>query len=322
MSASARAAAAVLPAGPGVYRFRDARGRALYVGRAVSLRRRVRSYWGDLGDRPHLAAMVAQIDRIEAVSCDSEHEAAWLERNLLERQLPRWNRTAGGQEVAVCIGLDQSARSPGLSVVHADGRSRAPHLQYFGPYLGGARVRLAVAGLLRAYPLDYAGDAPRGASRDFARERGVAGADRPRLALSLAAVLGRDQAAVDCLREQLTQRRTAAAESQAFEVASRIHAELAAIEWITCPQQAAALDGTDADVAGWADGLLVRFEIRDGRLCGWRQYRRSRAQAEPWLARTPRAWQDFAGRSAVLAARLAQGSGAVSRASTAAGRGD
>ena len=51
---AARTVAARLPGGPGVYRFRDARGRVLYVGRAVNLRRRVISYWGDLGDRPYL----------------------------------------------------------------------------------------------------------------------------------------------------------------------------------------------------------------------------------------------------------------------------
>ena len=75
-------AAASLPLAPGVYRFRDQAGRVLYIGRAVSLRRRVLSYWGDLGDRGHLAPMVARIARVEAVICDSAHEAAWLERNL------------------------------------------------------------------------------------------------------------------------------------------------------------------------------------------------------------------------------------------------
>ena len=169
MGSSARSIVAMLPTGPGVYRFRDARNRTLYIGRAVSLRRRVASYWGGLGDRPRLSAMVRTIDRVEAVSCDSEHEAAWLERNLLERHIPRWNLTADGQEVAVCIRLDGSASAPGLSVVHTAGKPTA--------------------------------------------------------------------------------------------------------------------DG----------GLTVD---------GWRQYRRTSAQARPWLAATPAAWRDFAHRNAVLAARL------------------
>jgi excinuclease ABC subunit C len=102
-----------------VYRFRDAAGRVLYLGRAVSLRRRVASYRGDLGDRAHLAVMVARIARVEAVVCDSAHEAAWLERNLLQTRLPPWNRSpSGGQEKEVWIRLSDSARAPGLRIAH------------------------------------------------------------------------------------------------------------------------------------------------------------------------------------------------------------
>ncbi len=82
--AAPRDLAVRLPAAPGVYRFRDAAGRVLYLGRAASLRRRVVSYWGDLGARAHLSPMVARIAGLEAVVCDSAHEAAWLERNLLQ----------------------------------------------------------------------------------------------------------------------------------------------------------------------------------------------------------------------------------------------
>jgi excinuclease ABC subunit C len=118
-----------------VYRFRDRAGRVLYIGRAVSLRRRVLSYWGDLGDRAHLAPMMARIAQIEAVTCDSAHEAAWLERNLLEHRRPPWNRSPGGQEAEVWIRLSASPRRPGLTVV------RQPAPGDFGPYLGGQKVR-------------------------------------------------------------------------------------------------------------------------------------------------------------------------------------
>ncbi len=67
-----------LPLTPGVYRFRDAAGQVLYLGRATVLRRRVASYWLDSRDRGHLTPMVARVRGIEAVSCDSAHEAAWL----------------------------------------------------------------------------------------------------------------------------------------------------------------------------------------------------------------------------------------------------
>ena len=58
MTSAVRAAAARLPRAPGVYRFRDAGDEVLYIGRAVDLRRCVGSYWGPLGDRGHLHAMV------------------------------------------------------------------------------------------------------------------------------------------------------------------------------------------------------------------------------------------------------------------------
>jgi excinuclease ABC subunit C len=306
VTAYARLAAAALPAGPGVYRFTGGRNRTLYVGRAVNLRRRVASYWGDLGDRAHLAPMVAQIRAIEAVSCASEHEAAWLERNLLERSIPGWNRTPGGQEVEVCIRLDTSPRSPGLSVVHGCGQPESDKaaVRYFGPYLGGARVRLAVAGLHRIFPLAYAADHRAGTAAEMALRRGVDGTDRAALARSLAAVLDRDPAAVMALQTRLIGRREEAARVEAYELASQIQTELQALEWITCPQRAASLVHDDFDVAGWADGLLVRFEVRDGRMCGWHQQARTNSQARSLLAATPPQWREFAHRNAELAARL------------------
>jgi excinuclease ABC subunit C len=176
---SARATAARLPLGPGVYRFRDADGRALYLGRAVSLRRRVASYWSSRSDRPHLSAMVGAIAHVEAVECASEHEAAWLERSLLEHELLPWNRTAGGQEVEVYLRLDASPRSPGLTIVHDP--ATADDVRIFGPYLGGLRVRLAAAAVLRAFPLDYAG-AFAGTARELGRLRGADPGDRRALA--------------------------------------------------------------------------------------------------------------------------------------------
>src|SRR5262249_6760515 len=154
--------AAALPQAPGVYRFRDRAGRVLYIGRAVSLRRRVLSYWGDLGDRAHLAPMVARIARVEAVTRDSAHEAAGLERDLPQHRRPPWNRTPGGQEAEVWIRLSASPRRPGLTVV------RQPAPGDFGPYLGGQKVRDAVSGLGRVLPLGYAGDLRAATARDMA----------------------------------------------------------------------------------------------------------------------------------------------------------
>lgn len=291
-----------LPRSPGVYRFADARGQVLYIGRAACLRDRVRSYWSGLSDRAHLRPMVRQVASVRAASCDSEHEAAWLERSLLERQLPRWNRTAGGQEVAVWIALS-TGTAPGLQVVHAPDRELAG-TQFFGPYLGGLRVRQAVCGLQRVLPLQLTGGRLAGSQRDLARVLGVGPADRARLAAHAAAVLDRDQAAVARLRDELVTRRDQASARLAFELAAQLQQEIRAIEWVTSEQKAALATPADFDVAGWAGGVLVSFGMREGRLCTWRQRRCAEASAARAVAATEPAWRDFAGRNAALAATL------------------
>ncbi|MET7337919.1 nucleotide excision repair endonuclease [Nonomuraea sp. NPDC005650] len=147
-SPAARAAAR-LPREPGVYRFRDRRGQILYLGRATDLRSRVRSYWGDLRDRLHLTEMVARIVRVEAVVCGSVHEAAWLERNLLEADLPRWNRTPGGAVNSIYILVDPRPRTAGVRTSHV---ARFDGVIDFGPRLGGTNAGAARAGGRTASP--------------------------------------------------------------------------------------------------------------------------------------------------------------------------
>jgi excinuclease ABC subunit C len=297
------ALAARLPLAPGVYRFRDAAGHVLYLGRASSLRRRVMSYWGELGDRAHLAVMVGRITRVEAAVCDSVHEAAWLERNLLERHLPPWNRSpSGGQESEVWIRLSDSARTPGVTVVHEP--SPGDPSRYFGPYLGGQKVRDAVSGLGRVLPLGYAADGAAGTERDLARVRGATPGARGGLAAALAAVLSREPGPVASARTELTARRNAAAAALAFELAGRLQAEIEALDWITAEQKVTQARSYDLDVSGWADGVLVSFEIRGGRMSLWRQRDCGEAAARRHLAQTPPRWREFGRRSADLAARL------------------
>jgi excinuclease ABC subunit C len=293
-----------LPSAPGVYRFRDARDQVLYIGRASVLRSRVRSYWSDLGDRGHLAPMVAQIARIEAVSCDSVHEAAWLERNLLEASLPPWNRAYGGQESTVYIRLDAGPVKPGLSVAYHP--RPAGQVRYFGPYLGGVKARHAVTALHRILPLCYAGARLGGAERDLARLRGVTGGDNPQLIGSLTAILERQPAAVSWAHRQLEELRDRAAATLAYEFAGRIQGEIAALSWVSCAQRATTMDAANLTIAGWSRGRIVQFLIRGGRLSGWSQRSCSRPGAAHALAATPAAWRDFTQRNAELAASLAQ----------------
>jgi excinuclease ABC subunit C len=295
------ATVALLPDEPGVYRFRDEHGRALYIGRAVDLRRRVRSYWGSLRDRRHLRKMVPRIAGLEAVVCSSVHEAAWLERNLLEHRKPYWNRTRGGQEVPVFIRLDPGPRLAGLTIVH-EGQSLAGAL--FGPYLGGLKVRLAVSALHRTLSLAYAGDGLTGSDADMARVRGVDPAARESTVSLAMRLLQRDPAAVASVRDELIRRRDAAAAALLFEVAGRIQEELAALDWVVAPQRVTANGGTDADLSGWADGVQVTFKVRAGRLREWSQRACTETAARRAVDATPPAWAEFAHRNAQLAARL------------------
>jgi excinuclease ABC subunit C len=296
--------ARLLPTEPGVYRFRDDRDRTLYIGRAADLRRRVASYWGRLTDRRHLRRMVPQIARVEALVCASEHEAAWLERNFLEHRKPRWNRVRGGQELPVYLRLTERSASAELSVAHEGTPDQGGRL--YGPYLGGRQARLAVAALHRVLPLAYAGDRLTGSERDMARVRGVSQLHRSELVSAVAAVLERSPDAVASVRDRLAARRDDAAGALLFELAARIQAEIEAVEWVVAAQRATVPEPTRADVHAWADGVLVGFQVRDGRLRTWTQRSCDQPTAAALVAATPVEWHHFALRNAELAARLAR----------------
>lgn len=307
LRAGARGSVALLPSEPGVYRFRDVSGRVLYIGRAIDLRRRVGSYWSNLGDRRRLRRMVDRIFDVEVVVCDSDHEAAWLERNLLERSLPRWNRTRGA-ESPVFLQLDLRDTSAGVSLVHTPstgaGASAAVDARDFGPYLGGTQTRLAVSALNRIYPIGYASTRLRGTQRDMALARGVVPADCAPLRQKVIDVLEREPAAVADIQAQLTRRRDEASGRLAFELAGRLQAERSAIGWVVAEQKVTSALVDDIDVYGWADGVLVGFGIRAGRIVTWTVGACGESTARDLVASTPASWQSFAGRNAELAVRL------------------
>jgi excinuclease UvrABC nuclease subunit len=244
--------------------------------------------------------MVGGVRRIEALECDSAHEAAWAERNLLERSLPPWNRIAGGLEVPVGIRLDPTPGAPRLDVVHE--HRPAPGVRFFGPYLGSRAARLAVSGLDRVHPLRSAGPTRSAGERELARLRGGQGTPVAQLVTAVAAVLDREPGAVAATLAALTARRDAAAEAQAYEAAARLQEEIEALEWVVAPQRVTApAGGSDEDVTGWAGEVLVRLRFRGGRLHGWEQERCTRSS--PGTS-APAGWTSFLRRNAELAARL------------------
>jgi excinuclease UvrABC nuclease subunit len=285
-------AVALLPSEPGVYRFRDAQGRALYLGRAGDLRKRVGSYWGELRDRKHLRRMIPQIAAIEALVLASEHEAAWAERMLLEHRKARWNRVAGGLENPVYVRVEVAV--PRISVAHEV--AEAMGVRWYGPYLGGTATRLAVAGLERIYPMSYARSHLTGTERDLARIHGVETADAGALVDAVDAVLRRDPGAVAVARDSLVAKRDAAVSSELYEGAARIHEELGGLEWLVAPVR---LFRTGADLVGVADGMQVTLRFRSGRLHTWEQ-----SPVTPQAPAIPVDWTETLALNASLAAEL------------------
>jgi excinuclease ABC subunit C len=296
---TARGTCDLLPTSPGVYRFRDHRGVSMYIGRATNLRARTASYWGSLKGRARLRRMVPQIAAVEALTCGSVHEATWLERNLLERGLPRWNRARGGHEVPVWLVLDRGPRTPALRLAHA----AAPGALNLGPYLGADRARLVRSGVSRVWPLAATGDGLTSSERDIAASRGVRPDDRDWFADSILDALAARDPAVGAWRTGLMQARDRAVDGLAFELARQITDELDVIEWATCTQRVTTTDPVDADVHGWHEGVLVSLEIRAGRMERWHQRLVERAP-DAKLEATPQQWREFAGENARLAARL------------------
>ena len=150
-----------LPRQPGVYLFRDAGGRTLYVGKATDLRSRVRSYFsGD--DRRKVGQLLREVARIDHVVCPSPLEAAVLEVRLIHRLEPRFNRQATTWRRYCYLKLTAEA-FPRLSIVRA---IRPDGSLYLGP-LSSAKVARRVADAIEtAVPIRRCTAAPgRGPAR-------------------------------------------------------------------------------------------------------------------------------------------------------------
>jgi excinuclease ABC subunit C len=271
----------------------------MYIGRASNLRARTASYWGSLKGRAHLRRMVPQIAAVEALECASVHEATWLERNLLERGLLRWNRARGGQEVPVWLVLDPGPRAPALRLAHG----LDPSVLNLGPFLGADRARLVRSGLSRVWPVAATGEGLSRWERDIAASRGVGPVDRECFVASIVDALAARDPAVDEWRGGLLHARDRAVDSLAFELARQITDELDVIDWATGTQRVTTTEPVRANVHGWHKGVLLTLEIRAGRMERWHQRLVDREPTAK-IESTPPQWREFADGNARLAARL------------------
>ena len=278
-----REKAALLPETAGVYLFKDATGTVLYVGKAGSLRSRVRSYflesrWIDA----KTGSLVREIADLETIVVENEREALALENNLIKRYHPRFNVLLRDDKTYPYIKFTAAEKYPR---VYFTRRLKKDGSLYFGPYFpaGLARrilhfihkrflVPSCTVDLTRAHPrpcLQYyihrcLGPCVAGLTTD---DRYAEAAHDVRLFLE-----GRRHD----LMKSLEQRMTAAAEKELFEQAASYRDLLRTLEDIEERQRIAAVQGDDTDVLAYhAEPPLVAanlFHLRGGRVVDRREF--------------------------------------------------
>src|SRR5213083_2549474 len=139
-----------LPAKPGVYLFRDNDGGVLYVGKAKSLRSRVRSYFQKTGDgRVQIPALRQRVADLEVIVTDTEVEALHLEQNLVKRHRPPFNVRLRDDKSFPYIAVTVEDEYP--RVMFTRERHRRG-VVYFGPYANAKKVRATLDVLNRVFP--------------------------------------------------------------------------------------------------------------------------------------------------------------------------
>lgn len=141
---------ATIPVTPGVYIYKDARGRVLYVGKARILRRRVLSYFRPNGLADKTQAMLRRAESIEYLTTTSEKEALLLEANLIKRYRPPYNIVLRDDKQYVLFRLDMKQAFPRLEIVRNQRRDGA---RYFGPFTSAMAARETWKLIHRAFPL-------------------------------------------------------------------------------------------------------------------------------------------------------------------------
>lgn len=139
-----------LPKSPGVYFHKDAKGEIIYVGKAASLRNRVRQYFQASRTRdPKTEALVQEIAAIDWMTVDSELEALFLEAEMIRRYMPRYNILLRDDKALSYIRIDYDSDFPTVTTTR---RPLDDGARYFGPYTSTHAVRQSLKLLRRAFP--------------------------------------------------------------------------------------------------------------------------------------------------------------------------
>ncbi len=281
--ASYRPAPGSIPESPGVYRFRDERGRVVYVGKAKSLRSRLNSYFADFASlHPRTQSMLRAAARVDWTVVATEVEALQLEYSWIKEFDPRFNVRYRDDKSYPYLAVLMDEEFPRVQVMRG---ARRRGVRYFGPYSHAWAIRDTVDTLLRVFPV-------RTCSAGVFKRAGQIG--RPCLLGYIdkcsAPCVGRIDAASHrrlaeefCdfmagqtgrfIRRLETQMREAAA-AEEYERAARLRDDIQALQRALEKQAVVLPDGTDCDVIALAEDQLEAavqiFYVRGGRVRGQR----------------------------------------------------
>jgi excinuclease ABC subunit C len=268
-----------LPRRPGVYLMKDDKGKIIYVGKAVDLRQRVRSYF-QKGQQlsPKVRAMVERIRDLDYTVTDTEVEALILESNLIKEYRPRYNINLKDdkQYPYLCVTIQEAfPRIHMTRLVEKDGS------RYFGPYTNAGAVKETIRLIRRLFPLRHCRgpvDPEKGRrsclnrhiDRCLAPCTGEVSAEEYRKMVDeiLLFLEGKEEK----LLRELAARMAEAAENLEFEKAARLRDQQRAVEAITEKQKIVVADGGDRDILALAaveeQGCVQLFAVRGGKLTG------------------------------------------------------
>lgn len=267
---------AALPEACGVYLMKDRHSKLLYVGKAVNLRARVRSYFQASGDdRVFVEYMVPRVADLDFVLVANEKEALILENNLIKQFKPRFNINLKDDKTFLSIRLDRRRPFPRLETVR---RYKEDGASYFGPYASAAAVRETLRIVNTVFPIRKCPDAVFRSRTRPCLYHEIGRCLAPCVGYVDAAAYGQLLDEVELflrgrnreLAERLAAKMRQAAAAREYELAAKYRDQLAAVERTMEAQSLAGPQSVDRDVFGYhkeGEAMLVQaLLIRRGRL--------------------------------------------------------
>ena len=263
----------LLPDSPGVYIMKDARGKIIYVGKAIVLKNRVRQYFqSSRNQAPKVRAMVSHVADFETIMTANEVESLILEANLIKKHRPRYNIRLKDDKSYPYVKVTVQEEYPRVFITRRVLRDGA---RYFGPYTNVTALRDSLKLLKRLFPLRTCRTMPDRPCLEYHIKRclapcvGKVTAEDYRAMIR--AVLLFLEGRTDDVERELEQRMTLAAEAYHFETAARLRDQLSAVRK-AAERQNIVTGAGDQDAVGMARsaaGVCVQiFFIRGGKMIG------------------------------------------------------